>query len=160
MVTVEIGHIKLLLESAQSDARDCYVSAIRLLADPNRLDAQTCIKCNEVLTRTVLCLQCSHVACQREAEAHARSTKHMFGETNPRKMGGAQGRSLLISGERVRHRLKNCINVLFSLSGLHLRPIFGKDTSSKAGGANGREWCVLPSRPMGTIFADTYRQII
>lgn len=89
----EIGHIKLLLESAQSSARDCYVSAIRLLADPNRLDAQTCIKCNEVLTRTVLCLQCSHVACQKEAEAHARSTKHMFGETSPRAIDRVEGRS-------------------------------------------------------------------
>ena len=60
--------------------RDSYASAIRLLADPNRLDAQTCSKCNEVLTRTILCLQCSNVACQREAEAHSKNTRHMFGE--------------------------------------------------------------------------------
>lgn len=70
----------MLLDSAMASVRDSYVSAIRLLADPNRLDAQTCSKCNEVLTRTILCLQCSHVACQREAEAHSKSTRHMFGK--------------------------------------------------------------------------------
>jgi len=63
-----------------ASVRDSYASAIRLLADPNRLDAQTCSKCNEVLTRTILCLQCSNVACQREAEAHSKNTRHMFGE--------------------------------------------------------------------------------
>lgn len=65
-----------------------------------------------------------------------------------------------LSGEWARYRLKNGINVLLSLPGLHLRPIFRKDTSSKAVGTNGREWCVLPSRPMGIISTNTYRQII
>ncbi|KAI5793866.1 hypothetical protein DFH27DRAFT_146876 [Peziza echinospora] len=73
------SHIKLLLDSAMVSVRDSYVSAIRLLADQNRLDAQTCTKCNEVLTRTMLCLQCSNVACQKEAEAHSKATRHMFG---------------------------------------------------------------------------------
>jgi len=74
------GHIQIILDGAMGSVRDSYASAIRLLADPNRLDAQTCSKCNEVLTRTILCLQCSNVACQKEAEAHSKNTRHMFGE--------------------------------------------------------------------------------
>ncbi|KAF8468917.1 hypothetical protein BDZ91DRAFT_656190 [Kalaharituber pfeilii] len=62
-----------------NSVRDSYISAIRLLADPKGLDAQTCSKCNEVLTRTILCLQCSHVACHKEAAAHSKTTRHMFG---------------------------------------------------------------------------------
>ncbi|KAF8424052.1 hypothetical protein EV426DRAFT_600348 [Tirmania nivea] len=73
------SHIQIILDGAMVPVRDSYASAIRLLADPNRLDAQTCNKCNEVLTRTILCLQCSNVACQREAEAHSKNTRHMFG---------------------------------------------------------------------------------
>ena len=69
----------MLLDGAMISVRDSYVSAIRVLADPNRLDAQTCTKCNEVLTRTLLCLQCSNVACQKEAEAHSKATRHAFG---------------------------------------------------------------------------------
>lgn len=75
-----IGHIQIILDGAKDDVRDNYASAIRLLADSNRLDAQTCSKCNEVLTRTILCLQCNNVACQKEAEAHSKNTRHMFGE--------------------------------------------------------------------------------
>lgn len=73
-------HIKLLIDEAMLSVQDSYVSAIRLLADPTRLDSQTCTKCQEVLTKTVLCLQCSNVSCQKEAEAHSKSTRHMFGE--------------------------------------------------------------------------------
>lgn len=45
----------------------------------------------------------------------------------------------------LRDRLENGINVLLPVPGLYLRPVYRKDSDSKAGGADGREWWVIPS---------------
>lgn len=47
-------------------------------------------------------------------------------------------------GVAPRDRLENGIHVLLLVPGFHLRPFYRKDSSSKAGGTDGREWWVIP----------------
>ncbi|KAL7270761.1 hypothetical protein RUND412_006511 [Rhizina undulata] len=75
-------HIKEILrdssESAKAQAAH-YSLAVRVVLDPNRLTAQSCVKCRVLITRTFLCMICTTVNCPKDAELHFKERGHGFG---------------------------------------------------------------------------------
>jgi len=72
-------HIGSMFLTGSTYWKTLYSEAARVVLDSGRLKAQKCTDCDYVLVQTFLCMQCTMVHCQRDAEQHHREKGHSFG---------------------------------------------------------------------------------